>query len=113
MTAVEPILQENENRFVIFPIKHHDIWEWYKKMEASFWTAPPSLHSARKGGSLTSSMGASKSGKSPNSISPIFTIDFAFWVKILKRECLFCFSYNFLPIKLKSLAFKIISFLMI
>jgi ribonucleoside-diphosphate reductase beta chain len=24
---------------VIFPIKHHDIWEWYKKMEASFWTA--------------------------------------------------------------------------
>ena len=39
MAAVEPILQENENRFVIFPIKHHDIWEWYKKMEASFWTA--------------------------------------------------------------------------
>ncbi|HET8809470.1 MAG TPA: ribonucleotide-diphosphate reductase subunit beta [Flavobacteriaceae bacterium] len=35
----EPILQENKNRFVIFPIKHHDIWEWYKKMEASFWTA--------------------------------------------------------------------------
>ena len=39
MAAIEPILQENENRFVIFPIKHHDIWEWYKKMEASFWTA--------------------------------------------------------------------------
>jgi ribonucleoside-diphosphate reductase beta chain len=39
MTLVEPILQENKNRFVIFPIKHHDIWEWYKKMEASFWTA--------------------------------------------------------------------------
>ena len=37
--AVEPILQENKNRFVIFPIEHHDIWEWYKKMEASFWTA--------------------------------------------------------------------------
>ncbi len=37
--AVEPILEENEGRFVIFPIKHHDIWEWYKKMEASFWTA--------------------------------------------------------------------------
>ncbi len=36
---IEPILQENKNRFVIFPIKHHDIWEWYKKMEASFWTA--------------------------------------------------------------------------
>ncbi|WP_353147165.1 ribonucleotide-diphosphate reductase subunit beta [Flavobacterium sp.] len=39
MSVVEPILQENKNRFVIFPIKHHDIWEWYKKMEASFWTA--------------------------------------------------------------------------
>jgi ribonucleoside-diphosphate reductase beta chain len=39
MFAQEPILQENKNRFVIFPIKHHDIWEWYKKMEASFWTA--------------------------------------------------------------------------
>ena len=39
MSVVEPILQENKDRFVIFPIKHHDIWEWYKKMEASFWTA--------------------------------------------------------------------------
>ncbi len=39
MSEVEPILQENENRFVIFPIQHHDIWEWYKKSEASFWTA--------------------------------------------------------------------------
>ena len=36
---IEPILQKNANRFVIFPIQHHDIWEWYKKMEASFWTA--------------------------------------------------------------------------
>jgi ribonucleoside-diphosphate reductase beta chain len=36
---VEPILQENEDRFVIFPIKHHDLWEWYKKCEACFWTA--------------------------------------------------------------------------
>ena len=39
MSQLEPILQENKNRFVIFPIKHHDIWEWYKKMEASIWTA--------------------------------------------------------------------------
>ena len=39
MSKVEPILQENKNRFVIFPIKHHDIWEFYKSMEASFWTA--------------------------------------------------------------------------
>lgn len=37
--TVEPILQENENRFVLFPIEHHDIWQFYKKAEASFWTA--------------------------------------------------------------------------
>ena len=35
----EPILEENPNRFVLFPIKHNDIWEWYKKSEANFWTA--------------------------------------------------------------------------
>ena len=36
---MEPILQENPNRFVVFPIQHHDLWEFYKKAEASFWTA--------------------------------------------------------------------------
>ena len=36
---VEPLLKKNKNRFVIFPIQHHDIWDWYKKSEASFWTA--------------------------------------------------------------------------
>jgi ribonucleoside-diphosphate reductase beta chain len=35
----EPILQENPNRFVLFPIEHHDIWEMYKKQEACIWTA--------------------------------------------------------------------------
>ncbi len=35
----EPILKENPNRFVLFPIEHNDIWEIYKKAEASFWTA--------------------------------------------------------------------------
>ncbi len=35
----EPILQENKDRFVLFPIQHADIWEYYKKAEASFWTA--------------------------------------------------------------------------
>lgn len=35
----EPILKENKDRFVIFPIQHGDIWEYYKKAEASFWTA--------------------------------------------------------------------------
>ncbi len=37
--VVEPILQENPNRFVLFPIQHDDIWAWYKKSEASIWTA--------------------------------------------------------------------------
>lgn len=35
----EPILKPNNSRFVLFPIKHDDIWEFYKKAEASFWTA--------------------------------------------------------------------------
>ncbi|MBI1858393.1 MAG: ribonucleotide-diphosphate reductase subunit beta [Candidatus Melainabacteria bacterium] len=35
----EPLLKENKNRFVLFPIKYHSIWEMYKKAEASFWTA--------------------------------------------------------------------------
>ncbi|WP_258105389.1 ribonucleoside-diphosphate reductase small subunit [Marinoscillum sp. MHG1-6] len=35
----EPILKENKNRFVLFPIVHSDIWQFYKKAEASFWTA--------------------------------------------------------------------------
>lgn len=35
----EPILKENKNRFVLFPIEHDDIWDFYKKSEASFWTA--------------------------------------------------------------------------
>jgi ribonucleoside-diphosphate reductase beta chain len=39
MSFIEPILKENKDRFVIFPIKHNDIWEFYKKSEASFWTA--------------------------------------------------------------------------
>jgi ribonucleoside-diphosphate reductase beta chain len=36
---VEPLLQENPNRFVLFPIQWPDIWSMYKKAEASFWTA--------------------------------------------------------------------------
>eukprot|EP00531_Pseudo-nitzschia_arenysensis_P000030 CAMPEP_0116143610 /NCGR_PEP_ID=MMETSP0329-20121206/15545_1 /TAXON_ID=697910 /ORGANISM="Pseudo-nitzschia arenysensis, Strain B593" /LENGTH=405 /DNA_ID=CAMNT_0003638947 /DNA_START=47 /DNA_END=1264 /DNA_ORIENTATION=+ len=37
--APEPLLMENPHRFVIFPIKDNDLWEMYKKAEASFWTA--------------------------------------------------------------------------
>ncbi|XP_075968237.1 ribonucleoside-diphosphate reductase subunit M2 isoform X1 [Anarhichas minor] len=35
----EPLLKNNPHRFVIFPIRYHDIWQMYKKAEASFWTA--------------------------------------------------------------------------
>lgn len=35
----EPILKENPNRFVLFPIQNQEIWEMYKKHKASFWTA--------------------------------------------------------------------------
>jgi ribonucleoside-diphosphate reductase beta chain len=37
--VMEPILTENKDRFVLFPIRHDDIWKFYKKAEASFWTA--------------------------------------------------------------------------
>jgi ribonucleoside-diphosphate reductase beta chain len=35
----EPILAENPDRFVIFPIQHQGIWEEYKKQQACIWTA--------------------------------------------------------------------------
>ena len=38
-TEVEPLLKENSRRFVILPIQYGDIWQMYKKAEASFWTA--------------------------------------------------------------------------
>jgi ribonucleoside-diphosphate reductase beta chain len=38
-TSDEAILKVNKDRFVIFPIRHHDIWRYYKQAEASFWTA--------------------------------------------------------------------------
>lgn len=34
----EPLLQDNDKRFVLFPIVHKEIWQMYKKAEASFWT---------------------------------------------------------------------------
>lgn len=33
------ILKENPDRFVLLPIKHNDLWDFYKKAEASFWTS--------------------------------------------------------------------------
>lgn len=35
----EPLLIKDEDRFSIFPIKYHEIWQAYKRAEASFWTA--------------------------------------------------------------------------
>lgn len=36
--TIEPLLKENPRRFVIMPIEYPDIWQMYKKAEASFWT---------------------------------------------------------------------------
>ncbi|CAD6198557.1 unnamed protein product [Caenorhabditis auriculariae] len=38
LDAQEPLLMDNPNRFVVFPLKYHDIWAFYKKAVASFWT---------------------------------------------------------------------------
>ena len=35
----EPLLDDNAKRFSIFPIKYDGLWAFYKKAEASFWTA--------------------------------------------------------------------------
>ncbi len=35
----EPLLTDENKRFVIFPIKYNDIWEKYKTQEMAFWTA--------------------------------------------------------------------------
>ncbi|WBM75304.1 ribonucleotide-diphosphate reductase subunit beta [Saprospira grandis] len=38
MSVIEPILQENDQRFVLFPIQHDAIWEMRKQALACFWT---------------------------------------------------------------------------
>jgi len=35
----DPLLKENPNRWVLFPIQYPELFEMYKKHEASFWTA--------------------------------------------------------------------------
>ena len=37
--VIEPLLAADDNRFVMFPIKHNDIWEMYKKQVDCFWRA--------------------------------------------------------------------------
>ncbi|PRX44482.1 ribonucleotide-diphosphate reductase subunit beta [Salegentibacter salegens] len=39
MSKQEPLLRDNKDRFVIFPVKHNDIWDAYKAIEANFWTS--------------------------------------------------------------------------
>lgn len=46
----EPLLMENPNRFVIFPLKYHDIWQFYKKAVASFWTVEEVFCTSEKQG---------------------------------------------------------------
>ncbi len=38
-TTSEPLLTEDDNRYVMFPIKDQDIWEMYKKQVDCFWRA--------------------------------------------------------------------------
>jgi thiol-disulfide isomerase/thioredoxin len=35
----DPLLMDNPSRWVMFPIQYPEVWEAYKKHEASFWTA--------------------------------------------------------------------------
>ena len=38
-TVVEPMLQENKDRFTLFPLQHHDLWKKYKDHCAVMWFA--------------------------------------------------------------------------
>lgn len=37
--TTEPILTPNDERFVIFPIQHEDLYKYYEKAKAALWTA--------------------------------------------------------------------------
>jgi ribonucleoside-diphosphate reductase beta chain len=37
--ADEPLLKENPNRFVLFPLQHQDMWDLYKQHLSTFWKA--------------------------------------------------------------------------
>ncbi len=38
-SVVEPLMDEQNNRMTVYPIKYYDIWSAYKNQQASFWTA--------------------------------------------------------------------------
>ncbi len=48
MKMTEPLLIENRNRFCLYPIQYQDVWDAYKKHQASFWTAEEIDFSADK-----------------------------------------------------------------
>ncbi|KAH7879677.1 ribonucleotide reductase small subunit [Lentinula edodes] len=35
----EPLLKKSQRRFALFPVQYKEIWQMYKKAEASFWTS--------------------------------------------------------------------------
>lgn len=35
---IEPLLQNNESRYTLFPIVYNDVWDFYKRALASIWT---------------------------------------------------------------------------
>ena len=36
--SADPLLALTDDRFCLFPVKHDDMWEFYKKAQASYWT---------------------------------------------------------------------------
>ena len=38
-TILDPLLTEDDSRYVMFPLKDHDIWQMYKKQVDCFWRA--------------------------------------------------------------------------
>ena len=38
-TILDPLLTEDDSRYVMFPLKDHDIWRMYKKQVDCFWRA--------------------------------------------------------------------------
>jgi hypothetical protein len=54
--SAEPILAQNPQRFCMFPLKYPEVWEMYKKAEASFWTGIPPMNSS-VGADFSSSAG--------------------------------------------------------
>jgi ribonucleoside-diphosphate reductase subunit M2 len=38
-TQIEPLLKPDDNRYVMFPIEHDDVWQMYKRQVDCFWRA--------------------------------------------------------------------------